>query len=48
MLFKKVFPAVNFLIATSALSFQVGVLYPWHEQLSKEMDEIKKIINIPK
>lgn len=32
----------NFLVATSALSFQVFVLYPWHEQLSEDFEDLKK------
>ena len=27
---------------TSALSFQVFVLYPWHEQLDEEFKELRK------
>ncbi|KAI0191058.1 mitochondrial phosphate carrier protein [Astrocystis sublimbata] len=32
----------NFLVATSALSFQVCVLYPWHKQLDEDFEELKK------
>lgn len=32
----------NFLVATSALSFQIFVLYPWHEQLSEDFEALKK------
>ena len=32
----------NFGVASSALGFQVLVLYPWHEQLSEDFDELKK------
>ncbi|KAL3296061.1 Mitochondrial phosphate carrier protein [Colletotrichum asianum] len=32
----------NFLVASSALGFQVFVLYPWHEQLSHDFEELKK------
>jgi len=35
-------PLVNFTISTAALSFQVFVLYPWHEQLNKEFIELKR------
>ena len=32
----------NFLVATSALGFQVYVLYPWHKQLDDDFDALKK------
>lgn len=32
----------NFLVATSALGFQVFVLYPWHKQLDDELKALKK------
>ncbi|KAI2632939.1 hypothetical protein GGS21DRAFT_521955 [Xylaria nigripes] len=32
----------NFLVATSALCFQVGVLYPWHKQLDDDFEALKK------
>jgi len=32
----------NFIIASSALAFQVGVLYPWHNELDAEFQELKK------
>ncbi|KAK2049095.1 hypothetical protein LY76DRAFT_268849 [Colletotrichum caudatum] len=32
----------NFFVASSALGFQIFVLYPWHEQLSRDFDELKK------
>lgn len=32
----------NFLIASSALGFQVFVLYPWHKDLDAGFDELKK------
>jgi hypothetical protein len=31
----------NFLVATSALGFQVCVLYPWHKQLDTAFEELK-------
>ncbi|KAF4456762.1 mitochondrial phosphate carrier protein [Fusarium austroafricanum] len=42
MLFARALPVTNFVIATSALSFQVGVLYPWHKQLDDGFEELKK------
>lgn len=39
----------NFAIATSALGFQVFVLYPWHHKLDAEFQRLKeehvKILN---
>ncbi|KAK3349563.1 hypothetical protein B0T25DRAFT_245798 [Lasiosphaeria hispida] len=32
----------NFLVATSALGFQVCVLYPWHKQLDDDFEALKK------
>lgn len=32
----------NFCVASSALGFQVFVLYPWHEQLSEDFEGLKK------
>ncbi|KAL4806531.1 hypothetical protein BDV18DRAFT_159703 [Aspergillus unguis] len=33
---------VNFAVASSALAFQVFVLYPWHNQLDDEFKALKK------
>ncbi|KAK0736467.1 hypothetical protein B0T21DRAFT_288919 [Apiosordaria backusii] len=32
----------NFAVATSALGFQVFVLYPWHLQLDEDFEALKK------
>lgn len=32
----------NFLVATSALGFQVFVLYPWHKRLDDDFEALKK------
>ncbi|CAM4753251.1 unnamed protein product [Rotaria magnacalcarata] len=40
-LVRKFLPLVSFLIATAALGFQVGVLYPWHHQLEQRFDELE-------
>lgn len=32
----------NFGVASSALGFQVFVLYPWHEQLQEDFEDLKK------
>ena len=41
MWFTRGFSLTNFVIGTSALSFQVFVLYPWHEQLDEEFKELR-------
>lgn len=32
----------NFMVATSALGFQVFVLYPWHKELDTGFENLKK------
>jgi hypothetical protein len=32
---------INFFIASTALIFQMTVLYPWHHQLDKDFEEFK-------
>ena len=41
MLFARAFSLTNFFIASTALAFQVGVLYPWHHELDEEFKELK-------
>lgn len=36
------FSITNFAIATSALAFQVFVLYPWHNKLDQDFKELKE------
>jgi hypothetical protein len=31
-------PFLNFVISTTAFTFQVSVLYPWHEEISRKID----------
>ena len=33
-------PIINFCISSAALTFQVTVLYPWHNQISKQINNI--------
>jgi iron-sulfur cluster repair protein YtfE (RIC family) len=40
MWFTRGFSLTNFVIGTSALGFQVFVLYPWHEQLEEEFKKL--------
>ncbi|KAH7253512.1 uncharacterized protein BKA55DRAFT_593217 [Fusarium redolens] len=42
MIITRALSITNFIIAGSALSFQVGVLYPWHKQLDDGFEELKK------
>ncbi|KAF1938640.1 hypothetical protein EJ02DRAFT_354076 [Clathrospora elynae] len=42
MLITRTFSLTNFLIGSSALGFQVFVLYPWHKKLEDEFGELKK------
>lgn len=32
----------NFMVASSALGFQVFVLYPWHKELDAGFEDLKK------
>ena len=43
-MFFKYLPLANFTVSMSAFTFQVFVLYPWHEKLSLEFEETKKEI----
>ena len=36
------FSITNFLIATSALGFQVFVLYPWHNRLDEDFTALRQ------
>jgi hypothetical protein len=38
----RAFSLTNFSIATSALAFQVFVLYPWHHQLDTDFKHLEK------
>ena len=37
---KNIVPYINLIIASSALTFQVTVLYPCHLKLSKKIDDL--------
>lgn len=41
MLVARRFSITNFVIASSALGFQVLVLYPWHKKLDDDFTELK-------
>ncbi len=38
-------PKINLIFASSALFFQTTVLYPWHNKLSSELQDINKKID---
>jgi hypothetical protein len=38
---QKFLPVFNFVIASTALGFQVSVLYPWHNQLEKDFSGLQ-------
>ncbi|KAB5572015.1 hypothetical protein GE09DRAFT_1097921 [Coniochaeta sp. 2T2.1] len=42
MKFTRAVSFTNFFVATSALGFQVCVLYPWHKELDDRFEELKK------
>ncbi|KAM5341710.1 hypothetical protein ACJ41O_014741 [Fusarium nematophilum] len=42
MIITRALSVTNFVVASSALSFQVGVLYPWHKQLDDDFEKLKK------
>jgi len=39
---RKFLPYINFVVATTALSFQYFVLYPWHKQLDEDFVVLKE------
>jgi hypothetical protein len=42
MVIARRFSITNFAIATSALCFQVFVLYPWHRKLDEHFEQFKQ------
>jgi hypothetical protein len=38
---QKFLPVVNFVVASTALGFQVSVLHPWHNQLDKDLSGLQ-------
>jgi hypothetical protein len=35
-------PLLNFIIASTAFAFQTNVLYPWHKQLSLQIEKLER------
>jgi hypothetical protein len=46
-IYKKV-PIINCVITTCAFMFQINVLKPWHDVISKQLDELEKEIKLLK
>ncbi|XWX01480.1 hypothetical protein V2A60_009508 [Cordyceps javanica] len=42
MLITRGISLVNFAVASTALGFQVFVLYPWHKELDTAFEELRK------
>lgn len=42
MIYTRAISITNFLVASSALGFQVFVLYPWHKELDAGFEALKK------
>jgi hypothetical protein len=42
--FKNNLPLINFFVSSSGLLFQVSILYPWHNELSENINGLKKIV----
>lgn len=42
MIVTRLVSLTNFVVASSALGFQVFVLYPWHKQLDESFESLKK------
>ncbi|KAF1817215.1 hypothetical protein P152DRAFT_382370, partial [Eremomyces bilateralis CBS 781.70] len=45
MVIARRFSITNFAIATTALGFQVFVLYPWHQKLDDDFEKVKQEIH---
>jgi hypothetical protein len=41
--FKKNLPLIGVMVGLSAFSFQIGVLFPWHEELSDQFKALEVI-----
>ena len=46
--FSRHVPLVNFALSSAGLMFQTCVLHPWHNQLSKQMDQLNKQLSANK
>ena len=41
--FKRYLPIISFIVGTTALTFQITVLYPWHNELDKDFHKLEKL-----
>ena len=41
--FTRYLPITSFMVGASALTFQLTVLYPWHNELDKEFMMLKEL-----
>jgi hypothetical protein len=41
VIFSKFLPLISLVIGTTALTFQITVLYPWHIELDNEFKQLK-------
>ena len=39
-------PLISLIVGLCALTFQITVLYPWHEELSRELHKLAKGLNV--
>lgn len=41
--FKRYLPIISFIVGASALTFQITVLYPWHNELDRDFHKLQKL-----
>ena len=39
-------PLISLIVGLCAITFQITVLYPWHEEISSELHKLAKGLNI--
>jgi hypothetical protein len=37
-------PVASFIVSSCSLKFQIGILYPWHEKMSKQISNLDKTV----
>ena len=40
----RMIPVASFIVSCCSLKFQIGILYPWHEEMSKQMLDLEKTV----
>jgi hypothetical protein len=43
VIFSRFLPITSFIVGSSALTFQITVLYPWHHELDNEFKKLKQL-----